>query len=86
MDFGLESSFDTEGRIYVYFGGAGVPDGLVDAFDTGVDPLYRLGQFVNRVGDFNGNGRSEFLAVAAGAVNPFDPAVDTPAVIIYEYE
>ncbi len=86
MDFGLGSSFDTEGRIYVYFGGAGVPDGLVDAFDTGLDPLYRLGQFVNRVGDFNGDGRSDFLAVAAGSFRADNPEIDTPAVIIYEYQ
>ena len=76
MDFGLTNSFETHGRIYVYLGGPGIPDGFADAYDTGSSAYYRLGQCVNRVGDFDGNGRPDFLAVAAAS----------PCVIVYEYE
>lgn len=87
MDFGVASSFDIEGRVYVYFGGPGIPDGLVDAYDTGLTPVYRLGQFVNRVGDFDGDGREEFLAVSAGHIDLASKVgADTPNAIVYEYE
>ena len=84
MDFGLRSPFDTEGRIYVYLGGPGVPDGLADEFDTGLGPQYRLGQFVNSVGDFNGDGLDDFLGVAAGPVDVLG-RIDSPAIIVYHY-
>jgi len=84
MDFGLRSPFDTEGRIYVYLGGPGVPDGLADEFDTGLGPRYRLGQFVNSVGDFNGDGLDDFLGVAAGPVDVLG-RIDSPAIIVYHY-
>lgn len=87
MDFGLTSSFETRGRIYVYFGGPGIPDGFADAYDTGLEADYRLGGCVNRVGDFDGNLRPDFLAVAAGFnIDISNPERDCPCVIVYEYE
>jgi hypothetical protein len=87
MDFGLTTSFETNGRIYVYLGGPGIPDGFADAYDTGAFPDYRLGECVNRVGDFNGNGRPDFLAVCPSSlVDPSNPARENPCVIVYEYK
>jgi len=87
MDFGLASSYETRGRIYVYFGGPGIPDSFADAYDTGLGADYRLGGCVHRVGDFDGNGRPDFLAVAAGFnIDVINPERDCPCVIVYEYE
>ena len=87
MDFGLTTSFETHGRIYVYFGGPGIPDGFTDAYDTGAASDYRLGACVHRVGDFDGDGQPNFLAVSAAfRFDLINPERDSPCVIVYEYE
>ncbi|MBN2208130.1 MAG: FG-GAP repeat protein [Candidatus Coatesbacteria bacterium] len=87
MDFGLTNSLETNGRVYVYLGGPGIPDGFADACDTGPFSDYRLGECVNRVGDFDANGRPDFLAVSASSIIDIsNPARESPCVNVYEYE
>ncbi|MBN1592209.1 MAG: FG-GAP repeat protein [Candidatus Coatesbacteria bacterium] len=87
IDFGSANSFEANGRIYLYLGGRGIPDGIADAFDTGPTYDYRLGACVNRVGDFDGDSREDFLAVSMKvSVDLLNPEADSPNVIIYEYE